>query len=176
MINKLTIETQWKLDPNKVYYVIQNPEIDGNKKKLIGMESKVVKYKVQNFYFTIPFIAFERIDKQTNKRFPEILEVDKRIADASNKVYYFKKGEKASAKQISYAVFGTEKEAIMHNLIRLHRLAEKVQGIYLTYKESKSEDTSITDLFKKFFNKIQDTNYFEQLEQIQTEFPDLAIL
>lgn len=176
MINKLTIENQWMINPNKIYFIIQNPEIDEKKKKLIGLEQKVVEYTVKNFYFTTPFIQFERCDKKNNKRFPEILEFNKQYPDASNAVPHFKKGEKKLTKHVSYAIFNDEKEAKFQKLVRLHRLAEKIQGMFLAYKTEKPDDLENQELLKQYFDEIQNTNYFEELEQIQSEFPDLSVM
>jgi hypothetical protein len=55
-------------------------------------------------------------------------------------------------------------------------------GVYKSLKEkaaiTKSEnknDTFQLDDVKNYFQTIQDTNYFEELELIQVEYPDLAV-
>ena len=68
--------------------------------------------------------------------------------------------------------------------MRLHRVAEQMSGVYKSLKEkeqsaiTKSEnknDTFQLDDVKNYFQTIQDTNYFEELELIQAEYPDLAV-
>ena len=49
MVNKLTIEEAWKHNPNKVYYVIQNPRIDNKNKRVLGLTVKTVEYIVKDW-------------------------------------------------------------------------------------------------------------------------------
>jgi hypothetical protein len=186
MINKLTIEEQWKQNPNKIYYVIQNPRISESKKKLVGLQIKIIEYAVQNFYFTSDVIYFKKIDETKNKRFPTLIKFDKRYPDAENEVFAAIDNltKKKSLRDVdSYAIFNENRLANVHKLIRIHRLAEHISGSYnhlkskaQIKKENVEEHNTDLEQLKKYFDEIQNTNYFEQLEKIQSEFPDLSVM
>jgi len=215
MVNKLTIENAWKQDPFKSYYVIQNPKIDKKKQKISGLSIKYVEYRVKDW--DDKFVRFEKVNKLKNKRFADIISFDKRYPDAENEVYA-EKVSKAKTKPdtyVSYGIFIDPQMATYHKLIRLHRLAEDMAGIYKALKNNeinsvdnetnnslkskkKKTDTSdkgeviskeaeddiksgvsnkVTfsiDEVKKYFEEIQNTDYFTKLEDIQIENPDLA--
>lgn len=198
MINKMTIEAAWKQNPNKIYYVIQNPRIDKKNKRVVGLTIKTVEYKVKDW--DSKYVNFERVDKDADKRFPEILSFDKRYADAENEVLAEKvsSAKKKAEVLYSYGIFGEKKLANYHKLVRLHRVAEQMRDIYKAMKNSQEKPTineaddkttkdaksgvdknkvdySIEEI-KQYFEDIQATNYFEELEQIQSEFPDLAAM
>lgn len=198
MINKLTIESAWKRNPDKIYYVIQNPRIDKKNNKVLGLTIKYVEYKVKNW--DTKFVYFERINKDKDKRYPEILTFDKRYPDAENEVLSERvsKAKKKPDVLDSYGVFGEKKLAKFHKLVRLHRLAEQMSDIYKAIKNQQEKpsvnkdddkltieakkgidknkiDFSLTEI-KGYFEEIQDTDYFDELELIQTEFPDLAVM
>ena len=198
MINKMTIEAAWKQNPNKIYYVIQNPRIDKKNKRVVGLTIKTVEYKVKDW--DAKYVNFERVDKDTDKRFPEILSFDKRYADAENEVLAEKVSSSKKKPDVlySYGIFGEKKLATYHKLVRLHRVAEQMRDIYKAMKNSQEKpvinetddkttkdaksgvdknkvDYSIEEI-KQYFEDIQATGYFEELEQIQTEFPDLAAM
>lgn len=197
MVNKLTIDSAWKQNPDKIYYVIQNPRVDTKNKKMVGLSIKSVEYKVQSW--DKQNVNFEKINKDDNKRFPDIIVFDKRYPDAENEVY----AERVSSAKIkpkavdSYGIFIDKKMARFNKLIRLHRICEQMMGMYKALKgkqetldatetdsdlvkdikkgtDTDSIDFSLDDL-KNYFNAIQETNYFEELEAIQSEFPDLAV-
>jgi hypothetical protein len=197
MVNKLTIEEQWKHNPNKVYYVIQNPRVDKKAKKMVGLTIKHVEYTVKDW--DNDEVRFEKVDITKNKRFPDIIVFDKRYPDAENEVYAERVSKAKKKPEIvdSYGIFGDSKLARYHKLVRLHRVAEQMVGIYKAMKgqqekpEVKADDDKITKDAKKgvdaskvkfdleevksYFEAIQDTNYFEELETIQAENPDLAV-
>jgi len=197
MVNKLTIEKQWQQNPNKVYYVIQNPRADKKKQKMIGLTIKHVEYKVKDW--DKDEVRFEKIDDLQNKRFPDILVFDKRYPDAENEVYAERVSKAKKKPDIvdSYAIFGEAKLAKYHKLIRLHRVSEQMVGIYKALKGNQDKPTENDDddkmtkdakkgvdaskvtfgleEVKGYFNDIQNTNYFEELEKIQAENPDLAV-
>jgi hypothetical protein len=197
MVNKLTIEEQWKHNPNKVYYVIQNPRVDKKAKKMVGLTIKHVEYTVKDW--DNDEVRFEKVDITKNKRFPNIIVFDKRYPDAENEVYAERVSKAKKKPEIvdSYGIFGDSKLARYHKLVRLHRVAEQMVGIYKAMKgqqekpEVKADDDKITKDAKKgvdaskvkfdleevksYFEAIQDTNYFEELETIQAENPDLAV-
>jgi hypothetical protein len=196
MINKNTVEEAWKRDPNKIYYVIQNPKVDKDSRKLVGLTLKTVEYRVKDW--DSKYINFERVDKDADKRFPEIIPFDKRYPDAENEVITEKvsNAKKKPESLISFGIFGDKKLAKYHKLVRMHRLAEQMRDIYKAMKNSQEKpETSVDDNkltkdakagidkskidisaedVKRYFEEIQDTGYFEELEMIQTEFPDLA--
>lgn len=197
MVNKLTIEEQWRNNPNKVYYVIQNPRVDKKAQKMVGLTVKNVEYKVKDW--NKDEVRFEKIDQLKNKRFPDIIVFDKRYPDAENEVYVERvsKAKKKPDVVDSYAIFGEEKMAKYHKLVRLHRVAEQMVGIYKAMKGEQdkpkvnADDDKMTKDAKKgvdaskvafgleevkgYFDAIQETNYFEELEMIQAENPDLAV-
>ena len=98
----------------------------------------------------------------------------------------------------SYAIFGEKKLANYHKLVRLHRLAEHLAGMYAAIKENKNVsiideqaeklakklkmDTKSIDIsfeldeIKGYFESIQATEYYDELERIQTEFQNLAAM
>ena len=216
MINKLTIESAYKIDPYKSYFVIQNPRLDKKNKKMIGLTIKHVEYKVKDW--DAEEIRFEKVDRSKNKRFPEILRFDKRYPDAENEVYAERvsKAKKKPDVYDSYGIFLDAEMAHYNNLIRLHRVAEEMMGIYGALKNQKAKienpgeventvvkltdsddskgaivskeaekdikggvdaskvDLSMSDV-KRYFEAIQDTGYFEQLEEIQALNPDLVM-
>lgn len=197
MINKDTIAAQWKLNPNKIYYIIQNPRIDSKAKKMVGLTIKSVEYMVKDL--DNEEIRFEKVNKDNDKRYPEILVFDKRYPDAENEVYATRLTKAKAKKEVfdSYAIFGDKKLAKYHKLIRLHRIAEQMVGIYTAMKgqqetpELNDSDDKVTveakkgvdvkkvtftlDEVKNYFDAIQETNYYEELEYIQSENPDLAV-
>lgn len=197
MVNKLTIESSWRTNPNKIYHVIQNPRVDTKNKKMIGLTIKSVEYKVVSWDKDV--VTFEKINIDDNKRFPDNLIFDKRYPDAENEVYAERVSKaKVKPKAVdSYGIFIDKKMAKYHKLIRLHRVAEQMKGIYkaiqgksekmelsesdneTTKKIKESADTNTVDFsledVKKYFEEIQNTGYFEELEIIQSEFPDLAV-
>lgn len=184
MVNKLTIEEAWKHNPNKVYYVIQNPRIDNKNKRVLGLTVKTVEYIVKDW--DKENINFEKVNKDNDKMFPEILVFDKRYPDAENEVFAERvsKAKKKPEVLDSFGIFIDKKLARFHKLVRLHRVAEQMAGVYKSLKEkeqsaiTKSEnknDTFQLDDVKNYFQTIQDTNYFEELELIQVEYPDLAV-
>lgn len=197
MVNKLTIESSWKQDPNKVYYVIQNPRVDKKGKKMVGLTIKTVEYKVKDW--DKAEVRFEKIDQMQNKRFPDIIVFDKRYPDAENEVYAERVSKAKKKPEIidSYGIFGDAEMARYHKLVRLHRVAEQMVGIYKALKGEQEkpkvneDDDKMTkdakkgvdankvqfglDEVKSYFEAIQDTNYFEELETIQAENPDLAV-
>ena len=71
MINKDTVEAAWKQNPNKIYYVIQNPKVDKVSRNLVGLSIETVEYRVRDW--DAKHINFERVDKDSDKRFPEII-------------------------------------------------------------------------------------------------------
>ncbi len=196
MINKDTVEAAWKQNPNKIYYVIQNPKIDKVSRNLVGLTIKTVEYRVKDW--DAKYINFERVDKDADKRFPEIIPFDKRYPDAENEVITDKvsNAKKKTENLVSFGIFGDKKLAKYHKLVRLHRLAEQMRDIYKAMKnqqEKPSTNTSddkltkdakagvdkskvdiSTEDVKRYFEEIQETGYFEELEMIQSEFPDLA--
>ena len=197
MVNKDTIEAQWRKDPSKLYYVIQNPRVDKKAQKMTGLTIKSVEYKVKDW--DKEGVRFEKVNLEKNKRFPEIIVFDKRYPDAENEVYAERVSKAKKKPEIvdSYGIFGDSKMAKYHKLIRLHRVAEQMVGIYKALKgnqekpEVKDDDDKMTKDAKKgvdaskvafgleevkgYFEAIQDTNYFEELETIQAENPDLAV-
>lgn len=197
MVNKMTIEEAWRQNHNKIYYVIQNPRIDKKNKKVIGLTIKMVEYKVKDWDKDV--VNFERVDKDSDKMFPEILVFDKRYPDAENEVFAERVSKAKKKPQFvdSYGIFGEKKLARFHKLVRLHRVAEQMAGIYkalkgeqekpavtesddkMTQDAKKGVDVSKVDFqleeVKSYFTAIQDTNYFEELEMIQSEYPDLAV-
>ena len=80
MVNKLTIETAYKQDPYKSYYVILNPQIDTKAKKVYGLKIKQVEYKVRDWDAKV--INFEKVNKLKDRKFPNIIPFDKRFPDA----------------------------------------------------------------------------------------------
>lgn len=182
MINKLTIEREWMKNPEKTYFAIQNPIIDKTRKKVDGLQIKIVEFKVENFLFTIDFINFVKIDEQKNKRFPSKLVFDKRQPDAEREVYTSLTPKNNISKNDlrTFAIFHDEKIARFHKIVRLHRLSENLLLTYNHLKDKNQDVDSKTklniDVIKKCFNDIQDTGYFEELERIQTDFPDLSVL
>lgn len=227
MINKITIDKAWRHNPKKVYYVIQNPKIDKKKQKVIGSTIKTVEYKVRDW--DKKFVNFEKIDKDKDKRFPEILSFDKRYPDAEDEVLAERvsKAKKKPDFFDSYGIFGEEKVANYNKLVRLHRLATDLANIYKILKgknenncqeydgcntsknsekcsscsnestdnccntcdssddklvkeakketEKKDIDLSLEEI-KSYFEEIQNTGYFDELDRIQTENPDLATM
>ena len=197
MVNKLTIDTQWKQDPNKVYYVIQNPRVDKKNNKMVGLTIKCVEYRVKDW--DSDGVRFEKIEQLKNKRFPDIILFDKRYPDAENEVYADRVSKAKKKPEIidSYGIFGDVKIARYNKLIRLHRVAEQMAGIYkalkgeqdkpkvnqdddkMTKDAKKGVDTSKVlfglEEVKSYFEAIQDTNYYDELELIQMENPDLAV-
>lgn len=198
MINRMTIEAAWRQDPNKIYYAIQNPRIDKKNKNIVGLAIKTVEYKVKDW--DKDFVNFERINKDKDKRFPEILHFDKRYPDAENEVLAEKvsKAKKKPDILMSYGIFGDKKLAGFHKLVRLHRLAIQMSDIYKALKNKQdkpvvndSDDNMTKDAkkginvnnvtfeleeLKTYFETIQETGYFEELEMIQSEYPDLAVM
>lgn len=216
MINKVTIENAWRQNPNKSYHVIQNPKIDKANKKILGLPIKSVEYTVRNW--DKDYVYLERKDKESDKRFPEILVFDKRFADAENEVFSERvsKAKKKPDYIDSYGIFTDEKQAKYQKLLRLHRLATDLAGLYKVLKndqenvcpgclhdtncgdtcssscnsdvcpskqvedakkEPSKESIDISmDEIKGYFNSIQETNYFDELDKIQSENPDLAAM
>lgn len=197
MVNKLTIESAYKLNPSKTYFVIQNPKIDPVKKKVLGVSLKSVEYRVKDW--DQKEVRFEKVDFLKDKKFPEIIIFDKRYPDAENEVYAERVSRAKNKDEVydSYAIFVDVKMADYHKLIRLHRLSEELIGIYAALKEKKATNenadyepqillgdsnsskknkkkVSMIDI-KKFFDEVQETNYFENLELIQSDNPDLAV-
>ena len=217
MINKLTIETAYKQDPYKSYYVILNPRIDPKTKKVNGLKIKSVEYRIKDW--DSKEIRFEKVNKMKDKRFPEVIVFDKRNPDAENEVYADRvsNAKKKPKKIDSYGIFIDAEMAHYNKLIRLHRLAEDMSGIYKALKkqEDKQVEATSTDEntrvkptdsgadskgvvvdkeaikdieegisadkisfsseeVKSYFVAIQDTGYFEQLEEIQSNDPSLA--
>jgi len=194
MINKLTIEEAWKRNPDKIYYVIQNPKIDKKNKIIIGLSIKTIEYKVRSW--DKEYVYFEKNDVTKNKSFSETISFDKRYADAENEVYAQKSTDSIEKKQMltGYAIFGEKKVAIYHKLNRLHSIASDLTGIYKALKgqqglqpynlkkevkeATKGIDVNKIDLkleeVKFYFDLIQNTNYFEEYDRIQSDFPDLA--
>lgn len=196
MINKDTVEAAWKQNPNKIYYVIQNPKVDKVSRNLVGLSIKTVEYRVRDW--DAKHINFERVDKNSDKRFPEIIPFDKRYPDAENEVVTDKvsNAKKKVENFVSFGIFGDKKLAKYHKLVRLHRLAEQMRDIYKAMKNepekptTNASDNKLTkdaksgvdknkvdisaDDVKRYFEEIQETGYFEELELIQSEFPDLA--
>ena len=194
MINKLTIEEAWKRNPDKIYYVIQNPKIDKKNKIIIGLSIKTIEYKVRSW--DKEYVYFEKNDVTKNKSFSETISFDKRYADAENEVYAQKSTDSIEKKQMltGYAIFGEKKVAIYHKLNRLHSIASDLTGIYkalkgqqglqpYNLKKEVKEATNGIDVnkidlkleeVKFYFDLIQNTNYFEEYDRIQSDFPDLA--
>lgn len=196
MINKTTIEETWKRDPHKIYYVIQNPKVDKKSRKLVGLTIKTVEYRVKDW--DKDYVNFERINKDDDKRFPEIIPFDKRYPDAENEVVTDKvsNAKKKVENFVSFGIFGDKKLARYHKLVRLHRLAEQMRDIYKAMKNEQEKPTSntsddkvtkdaksgvdkskvdiSTEDIKRYFEEIQETGYYGELEMIQSEFPDLA--
>jgi len=216
MVNKMTIEAAYKIDPFKSYYVIQNPRVDKKSKKLRGLTIKSVEYRVKDW--DNKEIRFEKVDQSKNKRFPNIINFDKRYPDAENEVYADRVSKAQKKPEIidSYGIFIDAKMAKYNKLIRLHRIAEDMMGIYKALKKQKEGaekqqdenistdvkqtdsddskgsvvskeaekeikegvDTNKVDLtieeVRGYFDTIQDTNYFEMLESIQSDDPSLA--
>lgn len=196
MINKLTIEEAWRRDPYKSYYVIQNPKLDRKKKKMLGLTIKFVEYKVRDW--DKDAVNFERVNKGKDKRFPEVLVFDKQYPDAENEVYSERVSNAKKKPDVvdSYAVFNDQKMARYNKLVRLHRVAEELVAIHGALKgqkdsiEASKDDSQAAKDAKKgidvnkinlnlediagYFEEIQATNYFDELEAIQSENPDLA--
>ena len=209
MVNKLTIETMYKRDPYKTYYVIKNPKINKDKKKVYGLKNKIVEYKVLDWDNKV--VNFKKVN-DNNKSYPEIISFDKRYPDAENEVLVETK-KKKTTKIDTMGIFTDPLMARYHKLIRLHRLAESMQGLYVSLKNQKdnqptaenkknkkktdSDDSKGNviaseaeqeikegvvvkkDLLKlkdvkNYFKQIQDTNYFDELEEIQANNPSLA--
>ena len=190
MINKNTIENTWKRNPLKIYHVIQNPRIDIENKKVIGLTIKSVEYIVKDWDAKV--VNFERCSKMSDKRFPEILTFDKRSADAENEIFAEKVSKVKNKNDVlhSYAIFLDEKLARYHKLVRLHRLAQQLLDIH-DMLENEKNDTNYDEKnvkydsgkinfslieVKDYFKQINETNYFDELESIQSEFPDLAVM
>lgn len=234
MVNKLTIETAYKHDPYKSYYVILNPQIDTKAKKVSGLKIKHVEYKVKDWDQKV--IRFEKVNLLKDKKFAPIIEFDKRYPDAENEVHVERASKKApktddtdkkKKKKVlydSYGIFIDTDMAHYNKLVRLHRLAEDMSGIYKALKKEKATaeekakeapscadgscgtgvkptdsgedskgnivnaeaekdikdgldgkkiDLSIEDV-KSYFDAIQETEYFDQLETIQANDPSLA--
>ena len=193
MINKNTIENTWKQNPLKIYHVIQNPRIDIENKKVIGLTIKSVDYIVKDWDAKV--VNFERCSKMSDKRFPEILTFDKRSADAENEIFAEKVSKVKNKNDVlhSYAIFLDAKLARYHKLVRLHRLAQQLIDIHDMLENEKNEknDTNYDEKnvkydggkinfslieVKDYFKQINETNYFDELESIQSEFPDLAVM
>jgi hypothetical protein len=178
MINKQTIAEQWKQNPNKKYYIIKNPKINKGRKKIDGLDIKIVEYVVSSM--DSKFVYFEKIDKDKNKRYPNVLPFDKRFPDAENEVFYTKDTPTVNKKNCvdSYGIFNEYKLADFHKLVRLHRISIYLSEMYKFLKTTKPDVKSDFTLLEveKYFTKIQDTNYFERLETIQSDFPDLAAM
>lgn len=193
MINKTTIEKQWRNNPNKLYHMIQNPKLDKFTKRVRGLSIKTVAYRVRDWDNNN--VNFERVDKTTDKRFPEILVFDKRFHDATNEVYYERKTDVVD----SYAIFEDQNQAYFNKLMRLHRFSETITIMHANLTKSKTQELTIEvdDSYKikelnntvdrkpfkltgeeliEVFNSIQDTNYYDKLEEHQTNHPDLAIM
>jgi len=198
MVNKLSIENAYKHDPFKSYFVIKNPKWDRKNKKVRFLEIKVVEYKVDKWDKN--FIYFKKVNTNKNKKYPDIIELDKRYPDAENEIIINKhtgKSEETMTKQsLSIAIFAEKTLAKYHKLIRLHRLAQDFKGIYKALKNQADEipinedDDEVTKEAKKgidpskvdisieeianLFEDVQNTDYFEKLEEIQAENPSLA--
>lgn len=219
MVNKLTIETAYKQDPYKSYYVILNPRIDLKTKKINGLQIKSVEYCIKDW--DTKEIRFEKVNKMKNKRFPDVINFDKRNHDAENEVYADRVSvaKKKPKKFDSYGIFIDTEMAEYNKLIRMHRLAEDMSGLYQALKKQEDKKTTIgnedtnkdagvkpTDSgvdskgavvdkeaiqdikegisadkislsakeVKGYFVAIQDTGYFDKLEQIQYNNPSLA--
>ena len=217
MVNKLTIETAYKQDPYKSYYVILNPRIDSKTKKINGLTIKSVEYRIKDW--DTKEIRFEKVDKLKNKRFPEVINFDKRYPDAENEVYADRvsSAKKKSKKIDSYGIFIDTEMADYNKLIRLHRLAEDMSGLYKALKKQEAKKLEVTpteedagvkptdsgsdskgavvdkeaikdieegitaekiylssDEVKSYFVAIQETEYFDKLEEIQANNPSLA--
>jgi len=214
MVNKLTIESAYKLDPFKSYYVIQNPRVDKKNSKMLGLTIKYVEYKVKDWDTKV--VRFEKVNPLKDKRFPNIIDFDKRYPDAENEVYAERvsKAKKKPEAIDSYGIFIDTEMATYNKLIRLHRVAEEMKGIYgslkkLSVSAEANEDTSTAvkptdsddskgavvskdaekdiksgveakkvgltmDEVKGYFEEIQETNYFELLEDIQLNNPSLV--
>ncbi len=215
MVNKLTIEAAYKLDPFKSYYAIQNPRVDKKSKKMTGLTIKHVEYKVKDW--DAKEVRFEKVNPLKNKRFPDIINFDKRYPDAENEIYAERvsKAKKKPELVDSYGIFIDTDMAKYNKLIRLHRIAEDMKGIYLAMKKQKDqaenpqpmdESTAVKptdsddskgavvskdaekdikegviakvdltmDEVRSYFDSIQDTDYFEMLEDIQANNPSLA--
>jgi hypothetical protein len=217
MVNKLTIETAYKQDPYKSYYVILNPRIDSKTKKVNGLAIKSVEYCIKDW--DTKEIRFEKVNKMRDKRFPNIICFDKRFPDAENEVYADRvsTAKKKPKKIDSYGIFIDAEMAEYNKLIRLHRLAEDMSGIYTALKSKENKKNEVTptnetdgvkptdsgadskgavvdkeaikdieegisadkislssEEVKNYFLAIQDTNYFDKLEEIQANNPSLA--
>lgn len=197
MINKLTIESAYRLNPAKSYFVIQNPKIDPVNKKVLGLSIKSVEYRVKDW--DQKEVRFEKVDILKDKKFPEIIVFDKRYPDAENEVYAERVSKAKVKKETydSYAIFGDNDMTEFNQLIRLHRLSEELIGIFKALKEKKlankdpnyeptillgdsnsskknKTNASMSDI-KQIFDEIQETNYFERLEILQSENPDLVV-
>lgn len=178
MVNKLSIDTAYRQDPYKKYYVIQNPKIDTKKKKGWGLSEKTVAYHISKL--EKDFIYFEKSDKTKNKRFPDTIEFDKRYPDAENEVLVDPNAKEAKRKKKfydSYAIFFDQQVASYNKLIRLHRLAEQMVGIHAALVEAgenEMADGMSLDNIKNIFSEVQETGYFDKLERIQIENPGLA--
>ena len=130
MINKLTIESRWKTNPHKTYFVIQNPKVDPKTKKVRGLHNKIIEYKVRDW--TGKVVNFERVDKTKDKRFPEILVFDKRFPDATNEVYCERVSTAVNKPDAvdSYAIFEEKDQADFNKLMRIHRFAQAIMGLH----------------------------------------------
>ena len=137
MVNKMTIEAAYKLDPFKSYYVIQNPRVDKKGKKMTGLTIKSVEYRVKDW--DSKEVRFEKVNQLKDKRFPDIINFDKRYPDAENEVYAERvsKAQKKPEVIDSYGIFIDTKMAKYNKLIRLHRIAEDMMGIYKALKKQK---------------------------------------
>ena len=185
MINKLTIEKIWTINPKQRYFVIANPRIDTKSKKLNGIYVKVVEYKVRDW--DTKYVYFERNDKDHNKRFPAVIEFDKRSPNAENEVLAAKvsKAKKQPTSLQSYAIFSSASVARYCKLNRLHSLATELHGKYTALSQPtdklKMDDATVrkskslhkSDI-KRYFDEIQATEYYDELERLEIEFPDLA--
>ncbi len=195
MINKITIENQWKNNPNKLYFVIQNPKINKTTKAVSGLPIKTVAYKIRDWNSSE--IYFERVDKTKDLRFPEIITLDKKYHDASNEVFHERKNNPLVIE--SYAIFEDQNQAYFNKLMRLHRFSENISALYEAQAKSNTNEITITveDSYgikamnnnvdkkpvkltgkelEKIFDLVQNTNYYDKLEEHQNNHPDLAIM
>lgn len=182
MINKITIEEMWKKNPQKIYYAIQNPTILKKQKKLIGIDIICVPYQVISW--DNKNIKFKQLNKIN--LFPAIIFFDKQFYNAENEIILNKDlydDQNLHFFDTTYAIFKEEKIANYNKLSRLHALALKLTEMHNSLKNHKKVsithnshiDLTIQDI-KNFFEEIQNTNYFDELLMIQTQFPDLSTM
>jgi len=198
MINKMTIESRWRNDPNKIYYVIQNPKLDSKTKKIRGLTIKTVPYKVNDWDKEV--VNFVRVDNTKDLRFPETLVFDKRSHDATTEVYAERVSNAVKKPDSidSYAIFEEKDQAHFNKLMRLHRFSETIALLHEAQSQTKKEvaisETDSAEIKElknnvktkqikltadeliEIFNTVQETNYFDELEKIQENHPDLAMM